>query len=154
MENISLAGFGKRLVAYIIDAILLSFVLFILLIPFGGIMAFMGMGNHNDEITDSAVAAMAGFSILGLIVVAVIAPVIYETLMISSAKQATLGKMAMKIKVVKEDGQKLELTDAIVRTLVKYISGSFCFLLLLVCAFAKNEQNLHDMAAKTFVVND
>ena len=154
MNNFRLAGFGKRFLAYIIDGIILGIVFTLVLIPFGGIFAFLGVGG-GDHLTDGEAAAMAvtgGVSILGIILVAMVAPIIYDALLTASPRQGTLGKSIMKIKVVKENGETLTTSEAFIRALVKYVTGQFCFLLLMVCLFNKEEQNLHDLAAKTFVV--
>ncbi len=158
MENVKLAGFGKRFVAYIIDGILLSIVLGIVLIPFGGILGVMGMkaaesgGEMGDEAAMAA-AAMAGISFGGIILVALVVPIVYDALMTASPKQGTLGKMAMKIKVVKETGEQLSTGDAFIRALLKSVLGGACAFLWLVCLFNKQEQNLHDMATKSLVVS-
>ncbi|RYU97015.1 RDD family protein [Emticicia agri] len=154
MNNYRMAGFGKRFLAYIIDGIILGIAFSLILIPFGGIFAFLGLGGGRD-LTDGEAAAMAvtgGISIFGIILIAMVAPIIYDALLTASPRQGTLGKSIMKIKVVKENGEQLTTGDAFIRALVKYVSGQFCFLLLMVCLFNKEEQNLHDMAAKTFVI--
>lgn len=158
MENLQLAGFGKRLVAYLIDGILLSIVLGIIMsVFFGGIFASMaGSGAFDgtmseDEAAVTAVAATGGIMLFYFI--AVVAIIAYEVLMISSAKQGTIGKIAMKIKVVKEDGSKLSTTDAIIRTIVKSLISGICLIGFLITLFNKKEQSLHDLAGKTLVVN-
>jgi uncharacterized RDD family membrane protein YckC len=157
MENLKLAGFGKRFVAYIIDAIVLGIAMSIIFIPFGGVLGFMGMNafQNDGDMTESetiATAAMAGISIGGIVLIALVVPFVYDALMTASEKQGTIGKMVMKIKVIKENGEKLNTTDAFVRSIVKYAVGSFCALLFLICLTNKQEQNLHDMASKSLVV--
>lgn len=159
MNNVILAGFGKRFVAYILDGIILGVVFLLLFIPFGGIFAFLGFnegrfdaGDFTDE--QAAALALTGISFVGIILLAIVAPIIYDALMTASPRQATLGKSIMRIKVVKENGEPLSLGDAFIRSLVKYVTGQFCFLLLLVCLFNKEEQGLHDLAARTLVIED
>lgn len=154
MENLKLAGFGKRLVAYVIDAIVLSIAFSIILLPFGGLIAFIGIGSRDGDIDNPVAAATAGLSIMGIILVALVAPIIYDGLMTASSKQGTLGKMAMKIKVIKEDGNRLTQGEAIIRALLKSIIGSACFLLWFIMLFNKQEQNLHDMVVKSLVVEE
>lgn len=154
MKNFPLAGFGKRFLAYIIDGILLGIAFTLIFLPFGGLMAFLGLGAGRG-LSDGEAAAMAvtgGISILGIILLAIIAPVVYDALMTASPRQGTLGKSIMKIKVIKENGEPLNTSEAFIRALVKFVAGQFCVLLLLVCLFNKEEQNLHDLAAKTLVV--
>ncbi|RFS14442.1 RDD family protein [Emticicia sp. C21] len=156
MNNFRLAGFGKRFLAYIIDGILLGIAFMLIFLPFGGLFAFLGLGSGRG-LSDGEAAAMAvtgGVSILGIILIAIIAPVVYDALMTASPRQGTLGKSIMKIKVIKENGEPLNTNEAFIRALVKFVAGQFCILLLLVCLFNKEEQNLHDLAAKTLVVED
>lgn len=157
MENLKLAGFGKRFIAYIIDAIVLGIVMSIIFIPFGGVLGLMGMKatESGGDMSDSetiATAAMAGVSIGGIVLIALVVPFIYDALMTASDKQGTIGKIVMKIKVIKENGERLNTTDAFIRSIVKYAVGSFCALLFLVCLTNKQEQNLHDMASKSLVI--
>lgn len=156
MEKSQLAGFGNRLVAQIIDAIILGIAMSIVLIPFGGMAALVGAGmSEGMDDSDAAAAAMAGLagiSILGLIVIGLIVPFLYEAFMISSPRQATLGKSIMKIKVVSETGGRLTFGQALGRALVKYISQNLCFLLWLWPLFNPEEQALHDLVIKSYVV--
>ena len=63
MENVKLAGFGKRFLAYLIDGILLSIVLSIVLIPFGGLLGIMGMkAAEGGEMSDEAAVATAAMA--------------------------------------------------------------------------------------------
>jgi uncharacterized RDD family membrane protein YckC len=70
----------------------------------------------------------------------------------SSERQATPGKIAMKIKVVDENGLRLSLGNAIGRSLSKIISSFICLIGYFMDFFTKDEQALHDMIAKTYVV--
>lgn len=154
MNNFRLAGFGKRFFAYIIDGIILGIIFTLLLLPFGGILSFLGMssgGGFSDGET-AAMAVAGGISIFGIILIGMIAPIVYDALLTASPRQGTLGKSIMRIKVVKENGEQLTTADAFIRALVKYVTGQFCFFLLMVCLFNKEEQNLHDLAAKTLVI--
>jgi len=158
MGTVNLAGFGKRFVAYIIDFILLGFALTLVLLPFGGILAFIGLGavGSNADLSEGETAAwasMAGLSIGGLVLISLAIPVIYDALMTASVRQGTVGKMAMKIKVVKENGETLSTSEAFIRAILKSVTGGACLFLWLVCLFNKQEQNLHDMASSALVVS-
>ncbi len=156
MDKSQLAGFGNRLVAQIIDGIILGIAFSLLLIPFGGIATLIGLNSDSIEnSSDEAAAALiglAGVSMVGLILFSLIAPFIYEALMISSAKQATVGKIVMKIKVVGPDGERLTFGQAVGRSLIKYISSNLCILLWLWPLFNPEEQALHDLVIKSYVV--
>lgn len=148
MLNSNFAGFGNRLVAQIIDSLIVGFAVSIIAMPIFGFSIFQSTMNDNSDIS----TILAGLSILPIVLFAFVAPVIYEVLMISSPRQATLGKILMKIKVVDEQGLKLTLGAAIGRTLIKYVSSQICFLLWLWPLFNDQEQALHDIIVKDYVV--
>lgn len=148
MQDFSLPGIGARIVAQIIDAVIVGIASSILIVPFFGLSMFNSAALSDPE----EAGALLGMSMLPIMLISLVAPIIYETLMISSARQATLGKSIMKIKVVDENGQGLTTGAAAGRTLIKYLSGNFCFLLWLWPLFNKEEQALHDIIVKDFVV--
>lgn len=78
--------------------------------------------------------------------------IIYYALMESSARQATLGKMALGIKVVNYNGQRLDFSKALLRNLSKIISGFILGIGYLMIIFDDRKQGLHDKIADTFVV--
>ena len=149
MINFTFAGVGNRLVAQIIDSIIVSFAMSIIVIPIFGVGVFTSAMGDSD-----AAGIFAGLAILPVLLIAFIGPVIYEVLMISSARQATFGKVLMKIKVIDEQGQRLTVGAAIGRTLIKYLSVNFCFLLWLWPLFNDKEQGLHDIIVKDLVIRD
>jgi uncharacterized RDD family membrane protein YckC len=152
MQNITFAGVGTRLVAQIIDGLILSFVLSLLIIPIIGVSFFSeSIQNYGN---DSAAVAMLGLTIVPIIVLIFAIPTIYETAMICSAKQATLGKIIMKIKVADEQGQRLTFGASLGRSLIKSATSSLCILLWLWPLFNDKQQALHDLVAKDYVVRD
>lgn len=152
MQNVTFAGVGNRLVAQIIDGLILGFVMSLLLVPIFGIGFF---STYSRDMTDEgAIAALAGLAILPIILIGIAAPVLYEAFMLSSAKQATLGKMIMKIKVVDEQGQRLTFGAALGRSLIKYVSSNVCILLWLWPLFNNTEQALHDLIVKDYVIRE
>lgn len=149
MLNSTFAGFGNRLVAQIIDAIIVSFAMSIFIIP------IFGVGIFTSAIGDSDAAGLfAGLAILPVLLIASIGPIVYEVFMISSSRQATFGKILMKIKVVDQQGQRLTVGAAIGRTLIKYLTVNFCFLLWLWPLFNDKEQALHDIIVNDLVVRE
>lgn len=149
MTNFTLAGFGARLVAQIIDSLIVGFAMSLIIIPIFGIGALTGAMGDSDR-----AGLIAGLAILPIILMAFVGPVIYEVLMLSSSRQATFGKVIMKIKVIDEQGQRLTLGAAVGRTLIKYLTVNFCFLLWLWPLFNKEEQALHDLIVRDLVIRD
>ncbi len=158
MQNVKLASLGKRLVAHLIDR-LIMFVFFIVLV-FSGIM-FFGMlaplkkdyDNYSESI-NSPLDILFAFGILGLVGVILLLPFIYDAVLTASSYQATFGKRIMRIKVIREDGGRVNFGDSFLRAIVKYITATMCYLLMMVCMFDKNQQNLHDRAVRTLVIED
>jgi uncharacterized RDD family membrane protein YckC len=152
MNNFTFAGVGNRLVAQIIDGFILGFAISLIVIPIFGLGIFGGsFSNFTDQ---SAVAAALMLGILPIILVGLASPIIYEAFMISSVRQATLGKMIMKIKVVDEKGQRLTFGAALGRSLIKYVTSNLCVLLWLWPLFNDTEQALHDLVVKDYVIKE
>lgn len=77
---------------------------------------------------------------------------LYFALMESSVLQATLGKMAMKIKVAGLEGNRISFGKATARYFGKLLSTSLVFIGYIMAAFTEKKQALHDILAGTIVV--
>ena len=120
-------GVGKRAVAIIIDMIVLMILAWVLMMVFGMESAAPG---------------------LILFVFAIAYYVVMEVQM-----GATLGKMAMGLKVVKEGGEKIDWQASIIRNLLRIIDGIAFYLVgAIVVWTSKKKQRLGDMVAHTLVV--
>jgi uncharacterized RDD family membrane protein YckC len=139
------AGFWIRVGAYFIDAILLGVIqLLIMYAMIGGVLFRMRPG----EIPDSSLMARL-FSMYGIVIVI---RWLYFAGMESSANQATVGKMAVGIKVTDLNGNRISFANATGRFFSKIISGVILFIGYLMIAFTAKKQGLHDQIAGTFVV--
>jgi len=76
----------------------------------------------------------------------------YEVLL-TAYRGATLGKMAVGLKVVAEDGSPVSLARSVGRWLAKFLNMLLFGLLYLVVAFEPRKRGIHDMAARTLVVH-
>lgn len=134
--KVEYAGFMERLVAHIIDGIILSLGL--------GVISFAtGMSFKTGWVS----VVYSPGSLLALIFVAA-----YYVYFETSDKQATLGKQILNIKVVKQDGSKMKTSDAILRYFGKIISAVIFMLGYLMVLFDDQKRALHDRIAKTYVV--
>jgi uncharacterized RDD family membrane protein YckC len=130
------AGFWIRVVAYIIDSIILG--VFNLVVTF-------------------AVALAAGGSIQGspvglLYLVEFLVAVAYFSYMWSSRGQ-TIGMMATNLQVIREDGSPLTLGQAIGRVFALVLSFLILYIGVIMVAFTARKQGLHDMICHTLVVH-
>jgi uncharacterized RDD family membrane protein YckC len=120
------AGFGRRLVGALIDAILLGIV---------------------NAILRGVIGYGAGVSI-GLVV-----DLIYFTVMIGGARGQTVGQMAMGIRVIDfNTGGPIGYGRAFLRWLVSIVSALVIFLGYFWMLWDKEKQCWHDKAANAVVV--
>ena len=135
-------GFWIRFVASFIDGIILL-ILIILLAS----ISFVIFGAALGE------GAGVGMFLLVLIL-ASIATILYKPIMEASEYQGTVGKYALGMKVVDQNGQRITMTSSFLRTIL-YIIGAQGFLLCLgvvMIGFTEYKQGLHDILANTYVV--
>ena len=130
---------GRRVLATIVDGLVLGLLFFVMSMLFGSSSAEGGQVN----------ASMNGLPFLIYLVLVVA----YYVLMEGYLGQ-TVGKMLLGIKVVREDtGEVPGLKAAAIRTALRIVDGIFSYLVafIAVLASAKN-QRLGDMVAHTLVV--
>jgi len=138
------AGFLPRFVAYIIDAIILGIVGWIISIPFGtsysyGYQMDFNYG-YNLNPTGTILTALIGLAYM----------VYFE-----GGRGATPGKMVMKLKVIGTDGRMpIGYGTAVIRWIGKLISTIVIFLGHIWIIFDKEKQGWHDKIANTFVVKE
>ena len=135
-------GFWWRVLAYIIDYFVTYVVGFIIGLIIGVTLAvMMGPGRGvQDAIT--VVAGVVGFVMTWL----------YFSLMESSKTQATLGKMAIGVRVVDDMGNRLSFGRATGRFFAKILSALILGIGFIMIGLTDRKQGLHDLIASTFVV--
>lgn len=155
--NTNYAGFGQRLVAFIIDVIIIGVAQSFIIVP---LLAAVGLGfassaeNMDFSNPEETAGMIAGIMALigGYWILAMCIQILYFTFMESSKNQATVGKMAMGIIVTDLNGGKLDFSKALVRNLCKIISNFTMLIGYIMAAFTEKKQALHDMIASTLVV--
>ena len=125
VSRVEYAGFWIRVVAAIIDGIIVGIV--------GGILR-----------------AVLDDNLAGLI--NVIVGLAYYAGMESSARQATFGKSLLGMKVTDLDGNRISFLRATGRYFAKIISAFILLIGFIMVAFTEKKQGLHDMIASTLVV--
>ena len=165
-ENAELAGAGSRLGARLIDTVIFAIVAIVLLIVLLIVVVVASFGDLvgdlvDDTVDDDAIEeASEGFIVVSIMVMAV--GMLYEV-SLTALKGQTLGKMAVRIRVVSaESGSLPGWGKAFGRWFVLSIVGVFGLwipfvglLALVVYAsllWDKRRQGWHDKAAKTLVI--
>lgn len=150
------AGFWKRVAAYIIDSI----VLWIPNMLLGRLMGANAaqqvlMQNMQGADPHAALAAYGAFysAMLPMMMVQLVIAWLYFAVCESSSWQATLGKLAIGIRVVDLQGNRISFLRATGRHFAKILSGMILLIGYLMVAFTERKQGLHDMIASTLVLN-
>ncbi|MDJ0515324.1 MAG: type IV pilin-like G/H family protein [Trichodesmium sp. MO_231.B1] len=130
-------GFWNRFAAAFIDGVILSIGGSFL----GGLLGvFYGLAGGTSED-----ASVLGF-FLGIIW-----NWLYFAIMESSAKQATLGKMAIGLVVTDKNDNRLTFARATARYFAKWLSSMILMIGYIMAVFTKKKQALHDKIAGTVV---
>lgn len=130
-----------RLVAYLLDMVMLLALLNFTGTKFGGINPFKA-ANEGYEFLDAALNNYASFLIW----------LVYCTFMEASKYQGSFGKYLLKIKVVDYEGSKISLKKAALRNILKILSLFPVGLGYLWAFFDVKKRTWHDSLTKCVVV--
>lgn len=139
-------GFWIRLVAFVIDAILVGIVIWPFSLMIGVIIGVTGSAISMPGVGIHVVNGIVGFAI------SLCANWIYEAALESSSRQATVGKMVLGLKVTDLEGRRISFARATGRHFAKFISGMMLLIGYIMAGFTERKQALHDMIAGTLVV--
>ncbi len=155
-KTVEYAGFWLRFVAIIIDGIIIGIAQTILISPIlglAGISIFKFSNNTFSEAeTIGAIGALVGILTLAVFV-GTVAKWLYFALM-ESYKGATIGKMAMGIKVTDMEGNQINFLRATGRYFGKIVSGMLLMIGYIIAGFTEKKQALHDIMANCLVVKN
>ena len=153
------AGFWLRLVAYLIDGLIVSVGIFGLFIP---IAALTGAAAHLNNLSniprsggqlDPAVIAALISVVITFAGVALLITWLYHAYFESSSWQATPGKRVLSLYVTDLSGQPISFLHATGRYFSKIITGLIPLGLgYIMAGFTERRQALHDMIAGTLVL--
>ena len=152
------AGFWKRVGAYILDAI-------ILYIPQLIIQKAFGVDAAQEQLKQAAANAGGNMQLVlaaqehfyaamwPAMLLSIVIGWLYFAICESSAWQATLGKMALGIRVTDLEGRRISFPRALGRYPAKFLSGLILGIGFLMVAWTQRKQGLHDMIVGTLVLN-
>ncbi len=144
-SDIRYSGFWVRGAGHIIDGFIVGFLIMIIGMPISVIISMMTafIGSSFLSALGQMIASLIGLAIVwGYFI------------FMTNKYQATLGKMAIGVKVVADDGaSKLTLGKVTLReTVGKFMSSLVFGIGYIVAAFTKKKQGLHDFIASSTVV--
>ncbi len=150
VAGVGYGGFWIRVVAAIIDAILVRVVVHPMAAIFGiGGLAASGLGLGHGHGLASLPLLIFGGGVLAALTIG--ASWLYEALMESSSYQATLGKMIFGMKVTDLYGNRISFGRATGRHFAKWLSGIILCIGYIMVGFTERKQGLHDLLAGTLV---
>ncbi|MBW4517937.1 MAG: RDD family protein [Timaviella obliquedivisa GSE-PSE-MK23-08B] len=145
----TLAGIGNRALALLIDNLLvllgISFFWF-----FGTLFATQVATTLSPDSYAVAALWFVAIAILGTFVISAGYFVLFETLY----QGQTPGKRFAQIRVIRDDGRPIGLTQALLRALLRPIDDTFFIVGAILILFDQNEKRLGDLVAGTLVIQE
>ncbi len=142
------AGFWRRFAAYLVDQALLTVTLAVALFAVDFAISVYLITNNRPIDANAISDALA----LPTYAAAVLLGWLYYTLLEASPIQATIGKLALGLRVTDLAGSRIGWGRANARFWSKVLSGLPLGAGYLLAAFTSRRQALHDMVAGTLVV--
>ena len=137
MSSLNYQGIGPRLVAQIIDGIILMII--------NWMLAAAMFGGFTFEVFGFAALSFMGVGMLLFLAYFIVLEGMFG---------ATVGKMVVKLKVVREDGSACGIGPAVIRNVLRIVDAlPFFYLIgLILISRSDKKQRLGDSIAKTVVV--
>ncbi len=144
-----LAGIGNRALALLIDNLLvllgLSFFWF-----FGTLFATQLATTLSPDSYAVAILWFVAIAFLGTFIISAGYFVLFETL----RQGQTPGKRFAQIRVIRDDGRPVGLTQSVLRALLRPIDDTFFIVGAVLILFDRNEKRLGDLVAGTLVIQE
>lgn len=142
------AGFLRRLLAVLIDGILWA--IYTILFSLG---VYIGISSLLYHIASGYINSFENIAAESLPLIPIITLWTYFTIMESSKAQATIGKMATRIKVTDLHYSRINFVRANIRFWSKVLSIAILPIGITVALFTNRKQALHDLIAGSLVIN-
>jgi len=144
--SVRYAGFWIRVVASLMDFILIFIVLFPMRLLIGSTTTILG---EDWQLATTKILFMNRMARIGM---GILLAWLYRAGMESSHFQGTLGKLAVQIKVTDLEGNRISFERATGRYLAKFLSLISLGVGYLMVGFTLEKQGLHDRLAGTRVL--
>jgi uncharacterized RDD family membrane protein YckC len=143
-KNITVYGFGRRLAATLIDAVLVFFISFILVFIVSIVFGMIGFSEYFSEENNINMSAL-------ILASAGLVSLVYYIGSWSRSGQ-TIGHNLLGIRVVNDEGEIISIGKGILRYIGFFISGLVLSIGFLWIEFDKKRQGWHDKLAGTYVI--
>jgi uncharacterized RDD family membrane protein YckC len=142
-KKLNYAGFVDRLIAYIIDSLVVVVPLFVAYV----ILFILAITIRSTAL---AILSMVIPILIGIVIA------IYNNIYLIATKGASIGKKFMKLKVVDLGGKyPIGYGRTLLREIVgKFVSGIILCLGYLLIIIDEKKQGLHDKIAGTYVIKE
>jgi uncharacterized RDD family membrane protein YckC len=155
MPRVEYAGFWLRLVALLIDNVILGLGLFLIVIPLiflTGFRRFLDEFHPGEALNDAGIFMLVVFFFL-VATGALVFTWLYHALMECTEWQATVGKKALGLVVTDMAEQRVSFSRATGRHFGKIITNLIpAFIGYILAGFTDKKQALHDMLAGCLVL--
>jgi uncharacterized RDD family membrane protein YckC len=145
------AGFWRRLVAYVIDSVIIN-IIFLALLLVVTFALFAGTSDGENDIRFSALMNQESLSLLGLVLISfyVVLSIVYFTYF-HGINGRTPGKMLLGLQVLSTGGTEIGFGISFLRAVGYLVSSIFCIGFIW-AAFDRKKQSWHDKIAATVVI--
>jgi uncharacterized RDD family membrane protein YckC len=147
------AGFWIRVVALIIDTIILSVVGAIITLPIRLVLGFSAVTVAQSQDPQAVLAMLP--ALLGFVGISVLVNFIlgvsYEAYFLSK-KGGTIGKLALGLQVIRLDGSRLSAGQAAGRYFARILSAIILYIGFIMAGLDPEKRALHDRICNTLVI--
>tara|TARA_R110002049_G_scaffold239299_1_gene412394 strand:+ start:514 stop:1212 length:699 start_codon:yes stop_codon:yes gene_type:complete len=148
-SGVEYAGFWIRFGAWMIDYVILTVISFILMAIAGVSAGLAGTFENLEQNKEPDPMVIVGILLFYGVMFAIVFG--YKIVMVGKYG-ATVGKMAVGIKVVTADGGKVGYMRATGRAFAEILSGLIIYIGYIIAAFDDEKRSLHDHICSTRVV--
>jgi len=142
--QVNYAGFWWRVLAYMIDGLILGIIFWPL-----SILVVLALSQSGAD-PDSPGLQLAQIGLNGF---QILVTWLYQAFCESSSWQGTIGKKILGLRVTDMNGNQISFARATGRYFAMMVSGMICFIGFIMVAFTEKKQGLHDMLASTLVLS-
>jgi uncharacterized RDD family membrane protein YckC len=149
-QPVQYAGFWLRVLSHLVDWLLLGMVRGAITLPFIGIIGIGAFGSDLEY--NPAMLFMVLLAVAAAMFFAFVTGWLYYAFMESSSKQATVGKIVVRLRVTDINYSRITFARASARYFGRILSGLLLGVGFLMAAFTQQKQTLHDIIAGTLVL--